>query len=69
MYDKSNFSLSAVQLGYDFDLAPKAALKSLKIYARGSNLLSVGKNIDIMQLNWDSAPQSRVFALGLIANF
>jgi len=69
MYDRSNFSLSAVQLGYEFDLSPTAALKSLKLYARGSNLLSVGKNIDIMQLNWNSAPQSRVFALGLIANF
>ena len=69
MYDRSRFSISAVQLGYAFHLAPNAALKSLKLYARGSNLLSVGKDIDILQLNWDSAPQSRVFALGLIANF
>lgn len=69
MYDRSSLSLSALQLGYNFDLAPNAVLKSLKLYARGSNLLSVGKNIDIMQLSWNSAPQSRVFALGLIANF
>jgi len=69
MYDRSSFSLSAVQLGYNFDMAPNAALKSLKLYARGSNLLSAGKNIDIMQLNWNSAPQSRAFTLGLIANF
>jgi len=69
MYDRSRFSISAVQLGYDLRLAPSAALKSLKLYARGSNLLSVGKDIDILQLNWDSAPQSRVFALGVVANF
>jgi hypothetical protein len=69
MYDRSVFSLSAVQLGYDFNLAPSAVLKSLKLYARGSNLLSAGKNIDIIQLNWNSAPQSKVFAFGLIANF
>ena len=69
MYDLSIFSLSAVQLGYDFDLSPNAALKSLKLYARGSNLLSAGKDIDTIQLNWNSAPKSRVFALGLIANF
>jgi len=69
MYDRSSFSISAVQLGYDFNLPPNATLKSLKLYARGSNLLSAGKNIDILQLNWDSAPQNRVFAFGLIANF
>jgi TonB-linked SusC/RagA family outer membrane protein len=69
MYDRSIFSLSAVQLGYNFDLPQKAPLKSLKLYLRGSNLLSVGKNVDIMQLNVYSAPQSRSFAVGLIANF
>ena len=69
MYDRSIFSLSAFQLGYNFDLPQKATLKSLKLYVRGSNLLSAGKNVDIMQLNWNSEPQSRSFAVGLIANF
>jgi len=67
MYDKSYFSLSTVQVGYNFNLT--SAMKSLKLFARASNLLSAGKNIDIQQLNWDSAPQSRVFAIGLTASF
>ncbi len=69
MYDRTYFGLSALQLSYNFDLGPQKALSSLKIYARGSNLLSFGKDIDIMQLNWNSAPQSRVFAFGLITSF
>jgi len=69
MYERSYFELSALQISYNFDIGPQKALNSLKIYARGSNLLSYGKDIDIMQLNWNSAPQSRVVAFGLIANF
>lgn len=69
MYDRSSFSISAVQLGYDFNLPANATMKSLKLYVRGSNLLSVGKDIDILQLNWDSEPKNRVFSFGLIANF
>jgi len=69
MYDRSYFGLSALQLSYTFDLGSQKPLNSLKIYARGSNILSFGKDIDIMQLNWNKAPQSRVFAFGLIANF
>ena len=69
MFDRANFWLSTVQLAYNFNLAPSSTLKTLKLYARGGNLLSTGKNIETMQLNWNSAPQSRVFTLGLVANF
>lgn len=69
MYDRASLWLSTVQLAYNFDLAPTAALKTLKLYARGGNLLTTGKSVNITQLNWNSAPQSRVFTLGLVANF
>jgi TonB-linked SusC/RagA family outer membrane protein len=69
MFDRSNFSLAALQLAYNFDFKASAPIKTLKVYARGSNLVSVGKNLDIIQLNWNSTPQSRVFSMGLIANF
>ena len=69
MFDRSNFSLAALQLAYNFDFNAIAPVKTLKLYARGSNLINVGKDIDIIQLNWNSAPQNRVFSLGLIANF
>jgi len=69
LYERSYFGLSALQLSYTFDLGSQKALNSFKIYARGSDIFSFGKDIDIMQLNWDSAPQSRVFAFGLVANF
>jgi TonB-linked SusC/RagA family outer membrane protein len=68
-YESANFWLSNVQLAYNFDLLPSAKLKTLKLYAKGGNLFTLSKNTQITQLNWNSAPQSRVFTLGLIANF
>lgn len=68
-YDKSNFSLSAVQVGYNFKFKQHSAITGLKIYGRGSNLLTFAKDLEIQQLNYQSIPQSRVFSLGLIASF
>ena len=68
-FDRASFWLNTVQLAYNFDMSPTSALSQLKLYARGGNLLTVGKSTQITQLNWNSAPQSRAFTLGLVANF
>jgi TonB-linked SusC/RagA family outer membrane protein len=69
IYDKSYFSLSALQLGYNFKFNGSSTVKGLKVYARGSNLLTVAKDNKIQKLNYQSTPQSRVFSLGVIASF
>lgn len=69
MYDRSQFSLSAMQLSYDFKLKENIAIKGLQAYLRGSNLLMIAKDKKILELNVGSAPQNRVFALGLVATF
>lgn len=45
------------------------AIKGLQAYLRGSNLLMIAKDKKILELNVGSAPQNRVFALGLVATF
>ncbi|MCX6327360.1 MAG: SusC/RagA family TonB-linked outer membrane protein [Bacteroidia bacterium] len=68
-YDKSNFTLSAVQIGYNFKFKQHSPITGLKIYGRGSNLLTFAKDLEIQKLNYQSNPQNRVFSLGLIASF
>jgi len=69
MYDKSNFSISVVQLGYNFKFTQKSAISGLKVYGRGSNLLTIAKDLEIQKLNYQSNPQNRTFSVGLIASF
>lgn len=69
MYDKSNFSLAVIQLGYNFKFKQHSAISGLKLYGRGTNLLTMAKDLEIQKLNYQSSPQSRFFTLGLIASF
>lgn len=69
MYDRSQISLSALQLSYDFKMKENSAVKGLQAYLRGSNLFMIAKDKKILELNVGSAPQNRVFALGLVATF
>lgn len=69
MYDKSYFSIAAAQLAYNFKFRNRAFVKELKIYSRGSNLITVAKDLKIQRLNYQNTPQSRVLSLGLIASF
>lgn len=69
MYDRSQVSLSALQFSYDFKMKENSAVKGLQAYLRGSNLFMIAKDKKILELNVGSAPQNRVFALGLVATF
>jgi len=44
-------------------------LKGLQIYVSGSNLLTLSKNKDILNLNVYSVPQMSYYTLGIKANF
>jgi hypothetical protein len=57
-----------MQLAYNFRFK-NAFIKSVKSYLRGSNLVTVAKEKEILELSYQSAPQNRNFAIGLIATF
>jgi TonB-linked SusC/RagA family outer membrane protein len=64
------FRISRIQLSFDF---PKQVLSNLKaqnlgLYVRGSNLWTISKNRDIIDLNSNSL-QFHSFTLGVVANF
>jgi len=70
-YSTDRINLSRVQLTYSI---PKEVLKNLfvkglDIYASGSNLLTISRNRDIMELNVGSAPQARFYNVGIKAEF
>ncbi len=68
IYDRSYVSLEAVQLGYTFNTKSNA-IKKLKLYVRGSNLFRIAKDKDVQQLNYGSAPQSRLYSFGIVTSF
>ncbi|MCG8698136.1 MAG: hypothetical protein MI922_08785, partial [Bacteroidales bacterium] len=69
-FSTSYFNLNAVQLAYNVKSGvPAIGLKEVKIFGRGSNLLYVAKDKEIMRLRYKFAPQSWNTALGIIATF
>lgn len=71
MYKNDRFNLAKVQLTYDF---PKSMLQNFFIreisaYVSGSNLLTISKVKDILEMNVGSAPQTRFYNIGLKATF
>lgn len=69
MYTNNWFNLPTVQLSYHFNTKPTSALHGLSAYVRASDLLSIDSNKEYTELNVGSAPQTRSFAVGIIASF
>jgi len=70
-YSTDRINLSKVQLTYSLpkNILKNSFIKGLNIYASGSNLLTISKNRDIMELNVGSTPQTRFYNLGIKAEF
>jgi hypothetical protein len=70
-YSTDRFNISKVQLTYAFPgkILKNSFVKGLNIYAIGSNLLTIAKNRDIMELNIGTTPQTRFYNLGVKADF
>jgi TonB-linked SusC/RagA family outer membrane protein len=70
-YSTDRINLSRVQLTYSIpkDVLKNFFVKGLDIYASGSDLLTIAKNREIMELNIGSSPQARFFNLGIKAEF
>lgn len=71
MYKTDRFNLAKVQLTYDL---PKSFLQNsfihgISTYVSGSNLLTISKEREILEMNVTSAPQTRFYNLGVKAVF
>lgn len=69
IYDKSNFQLVTAQLSYNFELNRKSLLQNIKLYAKANNVLMIAHDLDVLQLNFGTAPQSRNVSLGATLTF
>ncbi|WP_425638281.1 SusC/RagA family TonB-linked outer membrane protein [Algoriphagus yeomjeoni] len=71
LYSTNRFDLAKVQVSYSF---PKTILgngfiKELGTYISGSNLLTIGPNSELLEMNIGSAPQTRFYNFGIRAQF
>ena len=71
LYKTNRFDLAKVQLTYDFPkrLLQKTFLKEASVYVSGSNLLTISKERELMEMNVGSAPQTRFYNLGVKVTF
>ena len=72
VYSTNRFDLARVQLSYTFSgnrIKQNSLLNGLHIYAQGTNLLTIAKNREILELNVGSNPQTRFFNLGVKTSF
>jgi hypothetical protein len=71
LYKTDRIDIAKVQLTYDF---PSKVLKNfvvhdISVYVSGSNLLTIAKEREILELNTTTAPQTRFYNLGLKLTF
>lgn len=71
MYKSNRFDLAKVQVSYDLSklLGNKDFVKELGVYVSGFNLLTIAAERSIMEMNVGSAPQTRLYNLGVKALF
>lgn len=67
MYSTDRFNLSKVQITYDFPkkLWEGKVVKNLSIYLSGHDLLTIAKERKVLETNVGSAPQTRLYNLGV----
>jgi TonB-linked SusC/RagA family outer membrane protein len=71
LYKTDAFYLSKVQVSYDLSdqLKKKGFVNELGVYVSGFNLLTVSPEREVLDLNVGSAPQTRLFNVGVKAVF
>ena len=71
IYSTDRINISRVQLTYNLPekILHKTFIKKLLVYVNGSNLLTIAKEKDVLDLNIGSAPQYRYYNIGFKANF
>lgn len=71
LYSTDAFSLSQVQLTYDFAsrLFRDKFVKGLQVYVSGDNLATIAKERKLLEMNVGSSPQCRYYTLGVKVDF
>jgi TonB-linked SusC/RagA family outer membrane protein len=71
LYKTNRFDLAKVQVSYDLSsvLGAKKFVKELGVYVSGFNLLTISAERKLMETNVGSAPQTRLYNLGVKALF
>lgn len=71
LYSTDQFGIRKVQLTYDFptDWFEGKVVKGVSAFVNGSNLLTIAKEKEILELNVGSAPQARFFQVGASVKF
>ncbi len=71
LYSTDRFSLSKVQLTYDFPkkLFTNKVVKNLSVYAYATNLATIAKERKTLELSTGAAPQTRFYNIGVKVGF
>jgi TonB-linked SusC/RagA family outer membrane protein len=71
LYKADRFNLAKVQITYDLpkSLLQKFFLHDISVYVSGSDLLTLAKEREILEMNITSAPQTRFYNFGVKALF
>ena len=70
VYENNSFTLPTLQLTYHFNGGNALSfLKDSQVYARGGNLVVLGKNKEYTEVNPSGAPNTRSFVLGFVTSF
>ncbi|EOZ92816.1 TonB-dependent receptor [Indibacter alkaliphilus LW1] len=72
LYSTDRFDLARVQINYKIPtdrIFGGEFIKGMDVYVNGANLLTLGPNRKILEMNIGTAPQTRFFNLGLAAQF
>ena len=71
MYKTNRFDLTKIQLTYDLPrhLFSGKLVKGLSVYVSGSNLLTIAKEREYLEMNIGNAPQTRFVNLGFKTAF
>lgn len=67
LYKTDRFNLSKIQLTYDFPktMLSNGYIKDVSAYISGSNLLTISKEREVLELNTTTAPQARFYNVGV----
>ncbi|MDE5674043.1 MAG: SusC/RagA family TonB-linked outer membrane protein, partial [Muribaculaceae bacterium] len=71
LYSTDNFSIDKIQLTYDFpeSIIHGPVVKGLQLYLSADDILTIGKNRRLLEMNVGSAPQSRFYNFGAKVTF
>jgi len=70
-YSTDRFNISKVQLTYTLpkSLISSSFFKDINVYVSGTDLLTIAKNREILELNIGTTPQTRFYNIGVKAEF